>query len=51
MKDYTSILDLEPEEAASAPTIEERAFESDQVQDLAKNSMDFLAALAMPAVF
>jgi hypothetical protein len=34
-----------------SPEMVETAFQIDQVQESAKNSMDFLAALAMPAVF
>jgi hypothetical protein len=35
----------------SAPEYTEAAFNATEVQDLAKNSLDFLAALALPTVF
>lgn len=36
---------------SSEPIIEQQAFKQNEVHDLAKNSLDFLAALALPNVF
>jgi len=41
----------EPKERAEQEPLQEAAFNSQEVQDLAKQSLDFLAALAMPVVF
>lgn len=40
-----------PEEQAEPEQISEATFETAQVEELARTSLDFLAALAMPAVF
>lgn len=39
----------EPE--PEVPAVQEQAFNTQEVQELAKNSLDFLAAMALPAVF
>lgn len=47
-------LGLEPSELpapAEPETVQESTFQTDQVEKLAKDSLDFLAALAMPVVF
>lgn len=40
-----------PEQVVEAETIQESTFQTDQVESLARESLDFLAALAMPVVF
>jgi len=44
-------LGLEPAPAEEPSPVQETTFQSDQVEQLAKESLDFLAALAMPVVF
>lgn len=41
----------EPELLVEAETVQESTFQTDQVEALARESLDFLAALAMPIVF
>lgn len=46
-----SALDLPVPEPVETPAFQEAAFNAAEVSDLAKNSLDFLAALAIPTVF
>lgn len=47
-KDWEAKLELEP---PPEEPVQEASFNAQEVQDLAKNSLDFLAALCMPIVF
>ena len=44
-------LDDSPPQEQEPESLQETSFNSQEVQDLSKNSLDFLAALAMPVVF
>jgi hypothetical protein len=51
MVDWAAKLELDKKEELSEPHAKEQQYTAQEVHDLAKNSLDFLAALALPALF